>query len=428
MGKYIRLCTIIITIIISPFDLISQWVTITSGTVTNLHSIDFPNVNVGWIAGDSGLVRKTMNGAGTWTTQFTNTQYTLRNIYAANTNNVIISGDNGVIIRTTNGGTNWNTVSPLFILQSGNPPNYFDIDFLNSTTGTTIGQTRYYATTTNGGANWLTGILNTAGQANLDYRAIDMIDNLNTFIASSDFQLAGQWNSYIQKSTNNGTSFNIVKTVNSSIRCAFTDIEFVNLSTGYAANQNGKLYRTTNSGITWDSVSLGFIPNSIEFSSLTTGFICGNGGYLAKSTDGGISWIQQTTPVNSNLNANHAYNDLTVYAVGSNGTLLKTVDGGSYVGITLSGNETPAEFSLSQNYPNPFNPVTNISFDIPNASNVELALFNVLGIEVRVIASEYLTAGKYGVNLNASDLPSGTYFYRLKAGEFSETKKMILIK
>lgn len=88
----------------------------------------------------------------------------------------------------------------------------------------------------------------------------------------------------------------------------------------------------------------------------------------------------------------------------------------------------PKKFRLSQNYPNPFNPVTFINFDIPEDSKIVLKIYDNTGREVRSLVNEYKLAGYYKVELNGSDLASGVYFYRLTAGEFSETKRMILLK
>jgi hypothetical protein len=86
------------------------------------------------------------------------------------------------------------------------------------------------------------------------------------------------------------------------------------------------------------------------------------------------------------------------------------------------------EFFVSQNYPNPFNPSTAISFALPKASTVELKIFNLLGQEVATLLNEEKTSGIYQVEFDASTLPSGVYFYRLQAGDFVQTKKMILLR
>ena len=90
--------------------------------------------------------------------------------------------------------------------------------------------------------------------------------------------------------------------------------------------------------------------------------------------------------------------------------------------------EIPKSFALSQNYPNPFNPVTKIKFTVPTSSYVNLTIFNSLGQEVKNLVSEEKSAGDYEVSFDASNLTSGIYFYRLKAGSFVEIKKMILMK
>ena len=86
------------------------------------------------------------------------------------------------------------------------------------------------------------------------------------------------------------------------------------------------------------------------------------------------------------------------------------------------------EYNLDQNYPNPFNPYTKIKYSIPEMSKVSLTLFNLLGEEVTTLVNEEKTAGNYTVEFIASSLPSGVYFYQLKAGEYTSVKKMILLK
>jgi len=92
------------------------------------------------------------------------------------------------------------------------------------------------------------------------------------------------------------------------------------------------------------------------------------------------------------------------------------------------GNQIPDKFGLSQNYPNPFNPSTTIKYSIPKVSFVSLKVYNIVGEEVSVLVSEQINAGFYEIEFDAANLPSGVYFYRLQAGSFVETKKMVLMK
>ncbi len=86
------------------------------------------------------------------------------------------------------------------------------------------------------------------------------------------------------------------------------------------------------------------------------------------------------------------------------------------------------DFSLSQNYPNPFNPVTQIKFSVAKASNVEIKVYDILGNVVSTLVNENLKQGEYKTDFNASGLSTGIYFYTIKAGEFTATKRMMLIK
>jgi Secretion system C-terminal sorting domain len=88
----------------------------------------------------------------------------------------------------------------------------------------------------------------------------------------------------------------------------------------------------------------------------------------------------------------------------------------------------PKEFALDQNYPNPFNPATVISYQVSSVSEVKLEVFDVLGRSVQTLVSAKQRAGVYRVTFNAASLASGVYFYKLQAGSFSETKKMLLVK
>jgi hypothetical protein len=94
----------------------------------------------------------------------------------------------------------------------------------------------------------------------------------------------------------------------------------------------------------------------------------------------------------------------------------------------ISFEEVPTEYALYQNYPNPFNPTTTIEFDIPEKTNVKLVIYDILGREIETLIDKELEPGKYKLNFTATNLPSGVYFYLIRAGNFVKVKKMTLIK
>lgn len=101
---------------------------------------------------------------------------------------------------------------------------------------------------------------------------------------------------------------------------------------------------------------------------------------------------------------------------------------GNPIGIQTIGTEIPSSYILNQNYPNPFNPVTQITYGLPKSGSVKVAIYDILGKEVAVIINGHQDAGKYRFDFNASGLSSGIYFYQLEAGNFTDTKKMVVTK
>ena len=160
------------------------------------------------------------------------------------------------------------------------------------------------------------------------------------------------------------------------------------------------------------------------------------GGYLGynsvslilRTSDGGNTWLKQSNPSTSSLRSVWFTDANNGTAVGDYGTLLRTTNGG----VTFIGKENnitnPNEFILSQNYPNPFNPNTTINYSLPKQSNVTIKVYNILGKEVLTLVNENKPRGNYSVEVNANNLSSGVYFYRLSTGQFAQVKKMILIK
>jgi 5-hydroxyisourate hydrolase-like protein (transthyretin family) len=101
---------------------------------------------------------------------------------------------------------------------------------------------------------------------------------------------------------------------------------------------------------------------------------------------------------------------------------------GSYQTVNYQGNLAVTDYALEQNYPNPFNPSTTIKFQLPKDGMVSLKIYDILGNEISTLINEEKAQGRYEVNFNASSLASGVYIYKIQAGDFVNSKKMLLLK
>jgi len=176
----------------------------------------------------------------------------------------------------------------------------------------------------------------------------------------------------------------------------------------------------------------GDILNCVYFVDYNNGWAVGGrlfvGALILKTTNGGINWSDNLTiPGTVNLfNSVHFIDVNNGWAVGDSGSIYHTTNGG----VTFIGDEStqPSEFILEQNFPNPFNPSTKIKYSVPQSSNVVIKVYDILGNEIETLVNEEKPAGTYELTWYAEGLSSGVYFYQLKAGEFIQTKKMLLLK
>ncbi len=168
--------------------------------------------------------------------------------------------------------------------------------------------------------------------------------------------------------------------------------------------------------------------NLLMLYSLKTYTYDGNGNLVSSSSESlnGLS----LAPSDNSVQISNGSNPPTVtfyygYYVNIAYTLIDAVP---ITDVSAPKSNVPSGFSLSQNYPNPFNPTTTIAFNIPSKSFVSLKVFDMLGKEVATLASEEMSTGNYTRQWNAVNVSSGMYFYRLQAGTFTETKKLVLLK
>lgn len=363
-----------------------------------------------------------------------------------NGNNFLVATPSGVF-KSSNAGTNWEEFGPHYWSPNGvafvGPNIVVQADSIIFNTSTQPGG---IYTSTNGGNTW-----NKSFSA---YSAISMpakiaIFGTTTFVAqgggsvmvkSSDYGItwistgvsarslasngpvlfAGDVNMGTLRSTNNGNNWVVVFSSSSTSVGANSSYVFTSLN-------SGGLYRSTNNGITWFPTGL-YIPvaelyvdnSNVVIGSPTLGVFF--------SSDNGISWFERNEGfsnipyINQFLVANNY-----MYAATSAG-LWKRQYSEIISKVKNVSLHNPEKYQLYQNYPNPFNPKTTIKFDLVKATDVKLEVFDSKGSLIKTLVNLNLQAGSYEIDFDATSLPSGIYFYRLKTPLYEKTNKMILIK
>jgi photosystem II stability/assembly factor-like uncharacterized protein len=253
------------------------------------------------------------------------------------------------------------------------------------------------------------------------------LSNCQSVAVKNNVVLAGfQW-SGLRRSTNGGSAW-------SKITNGFRDsastyrLHFIG-SVAIAETDSGML-RSTDDGVSWlpvvyQSKRIYTVNSAVRDSTI---FIITTSGQILQSRNGGTTWDALDGGLHGQIGSILAVTDSFLFAKTNSGIWRRSMP--TLVTEVNDGRDriTPKQFSLHQNFPNPFNPMTTFAFELPKSSFVSLRIIDVLGKEVATLVSQELFAGKHEVQWDATGNSSGIYFYRLQAGTFSETKKLIVLR
>jgi ligand-binding sensor domain-containing protein len=315
----------------------------------------------------------------------------------------IYAGGNQYLIHSTNNGTSWNWIP----LGSSQISSFAMKDFylFVGTQGDGVYRTSDNCST------WDT--VNT-GLTNIIINAL-YFHNTDLFAGTEDG---------IYLSTDNGDNWVVSNQGLTNLNVyTITDIE----DSLFAGTGDG-VFLSTDNGANWNAFNSGLPSGAIS------SFAASDSGLFAITVDG-IHFLKNSSADWISVNEDLQFSPLCLMA--SDVYLFAGTRGGGVWRRPLSEMYTLLEeykskpfltFVLSQNYPNPFNPTTTIAFDLPKASNVSLKVYNILGEEVATLVSDRLSAGSYSYEWDASNLASGVYLYRLQAGDFVETRKMVVMR
>lgn len=408
----------LVMLVISTEQGLAQWEMTygpTGGAFIRVYS--FAKIGTNLFAGTQGdgVWISTDNSASPWTKVSNGLKGNNIDNLITSGGNLIAKTDSGIFVSSNNGG-NWTSANNGL---SNYPVQCIDLSGTNLYAGTMGGGVFI---STDNGSNW--SAIN-SNLTNLNITAITAYEE-NLFVGTFGyFQESG-----VFVSTNNGGSwiqanYGLTDTLVNSLVISGTNI-FANVS----ASTQAKLYVASLTSPSWSLASAG-LPNSfgISLAVSATNVFAGaysNGVFL--TTDNGANWID----VNDGFGSSRTISCLAVlgddlFAGFYNGEVRRRPLSQMITSVE-DQNDIPISFNLSQNYPNPFNPSTKINYSITEFSQVALKIYDVLGTEVATLVNEEKPAGNYEVNFNASQLSSGIYFYKLQAGNFVSTKKMLLIK
>jgi hypothetical protein len=267
----------------------------------------------------------------------------------------------------------------------------------------------------------------------------------NAFAVIGSNIFASNWNG-VFLSTDNGTSWAPVNqglpkvqgdtTATVPIECLAVSGAnlFAACKYSWGSGFQSGIYLSTNNGTSWTKVDSGLPPDVIDVNPQSLAASGSNifavvGVNIYLSTNNGTSW---TSVYSADLPDTYAHS-LTIgathlFAARTGSGVWRRPLSEMITAVETNKDDLPTAFALEQNYPNPFNPSTKISWQLTVGSQATLKVYDILGKEVASLVNEYRQAGKYETEFNAEVLSSGVYFYQLKAGDFLQTKKMILLK
>ncbi len=408
------------------------WLHVPSPTSRILTKCSFVDSVFGWAAGDSGTIINTTNSGSSWSVQNSGiSDYSIDDIFFLNrrlgwavSNDYLFNGT--FFLATTNGGNNWSTTRfPDTTVVIGT------VFFNDSLNGFASGFSGKIFKTSNGGINWNECFIDSAGCPYLygfpKYR-INFLNSTTGYACGGHYDIIG----IVWKTTNTGNTWTTycitpeplfdVQIINSNMVIASGgDFEFGAITT--TTYNGGANWSYNNTGLFGVGRDLAFRTPSEVWMPLSFAQ-----SWAVNLDSGSINtpWISIPAPDSTAVYAARFKSPTFGFAFGSYGAILKY--NASVIGITPGNTNTPRSYLLRQNYPNPFNPSTNIIYQLAKPEFVKITIYDLTGKQIKVFIEGNRPAGFNRFRFDNFGLASGVYIYKLDAGNYTESKKMVLIK
>ena len=334
--------------------------------------------------------------------------------------NLFAGTDSGVFV-SINSGTNWTAVNNGLTSTKISCLAAIGTNLFAGTTGFIFNESGVFLSTDNG-TSW------NAVTVGLTDHIISSLAVIGTSIFAATTGFGG---SGVYLSTNNGTSWNPANSgLNGNIVTALA-VSGTNLFAVTSQFPSTQVFISTDNGASWSLANTG-LPDGFEkcFAVSGTNVFVGaysSGVYL--TTNNGANWIE----ANEGFGTSRTIRTLAVlgedlFAGFYSGSVKRRPLSQMLTLVEQISDLQPTQFSLDQNYPNPFNPTTTFRFSLPREEYVTLKLYDAFGQEVKTLISEELQKGQYEKEWDASSVASGVYYFSMQAGNYNQTKKLILMK
>jgi hypothetical protein len=395
----------------------TSWAEVFPGTKT-LEVTSFAVIGTTLYAGTyiNGVYVSTNSGASWAARNWGLTDRTITSLAVIGTN-LFAGTETGVFLSTNSGGT-WTPADSGLTNPSASSfavigPNIFAGTYYNGA-----------YVSTNNGTSWTAvnnGLTDSLGRP---LTVVSLAVGGTDLIAATASE---PWGGGVFRSTNMGASWTWA---NAGLPADTTVSAFAVSGTNLFAGTIAGIFRSTNNGTSWALVNSGITPYCLAASG--TNIFSGTNGYgpfygVFLSTDSGTNW----TAVNSGFSGPGVFSLAVIGTnlfLASDGVWRRPLSEMILDSVNSTVEKLPSSFSLAQNYPNPFNPSTTIRYALPQRSQVTLTVFNTLGQLVATLVNESQDAGYHDLRFDGNGLASGVYFYRLRAGDFVVTKRLLLLR
>jgi photosystem II stability/assembly factor-like uncharacterized protein len=389
-------------------------------TFNHIFDLSFISKDTGWVSGwttyNEGsrlLIIKTINGGITWDSTLFTMDLSAKMINFYNDSYGFVGESN--ILRTLDSGKTWEVVF------MGAPKALNRIAFSDSLHIWSVGTYGTIVKSSDGGDTWQ--YLENNIEENR-FGGLSVLDSLTVYTIS---------NEHLIFTEDGGITWS---DINIPQATRYQNVYFIDKYYGWIVGDYRTVYRTEDGGNTWVDQSPPADSDSflgIDALNKDVAVVTSSHGAILRTNDGGNTWEEQASKWSySIIRSVQIIDENIAYAVSQDGRILKTITGG-VTDIKSIDAPQPNNYYLSQNYPNPFNPGTTISYSVPAVQSgyiptVRIIIYDILGREVKRLVNTNQAKGVYEIEFNGDNFSSGIYYYKLISGNFTATKKMLLIK